>query len=338
MKVQKKTRAFTVIELMVVLVVIAVIIAALLPAIGRSGRHGGSRQLKDSTQVRGIQQGMVVWANNNKDKYPVPSELDKDPLNPTSEGEGIEKDTTRNIISILIYNQAFSPELCVSPSEVNPDIKIDSGYAYQLPPVKGGDNKAALWDPSFLAYPDDAKASVKPIGRAAGASNTGGFSYAHVSPFGGRTKMWANTFEANQAVIGNRGPTYTLSGENWTLDTTSPRGGVGTPVPSDKSNTLRIHGGRNTWEGNIAYNDNHVNFETAPDPETLLFTFGSGTATKAYHDNLFVAESNGDLRRARQPEDLSTPEGMNGSDNYLRGYVDVTVTDGKASGIKPFFD
>ncbi len=337
MKVQR-SRAFTLLECLAILVLIVIIIAVLLPSIGRSGGRGHSRQLKDSTQVRGIQQGMVVWANNNQDKYPIPSQLDTSTVDFTAEGDGVQKDTTRNIISILIYNQAFSPELCVSPAEVNPLIKIDTEYSYDSPPLNGRDSKKALWDPSFLAYPDDGLASVKPTARKQGVSPTGGFSYAHVPPFGGRTKMWSNTFEAEQAVVGNRGPAYAMQRDAWVLDTASPRGGLGAPPAGDQSNTLRMYGNRKSWRGNIAYNDNHVNFETEPDPETLLFSFGPMNATKKFRDNLFVAENNADLGRAKQPDDLSTPEGMNGADNYLRGYVDVTVTDGNVSGIKPFFD
>jgi hypothetical protein len=33
-----------------------------------------------------------------------------------------------------------------------------------------------------------------------------------------------------------------------------------------KSNTFLIHGAKETWEGNIAYNDNHVQYETALAP------------------------------------------------------------------------
>ena len=59
----------------------------------------------------------------------------------------------------------------------------------------------------------------------------------------------------------------------WTL--TNDQYGTG-------SNTLLIHGGRTTWEGNIAYNDNHITFETRPDPETTPFTFNNLPAGR-YH-------------------------------------------------------
>src|SRR5438477_12372064 len=74
----RRTRArcgFTLIELLVVIAIIALLIGILLPALGKARQS--ARQLKDQTQVRGIHQGMVTWAQNNSDDYPLPSRIDK---------------------------------------------------------------------------------------------------------------------------------------------------------------------------------------------------------------------------------------------------------------------
>ena len=61
-------RAFTLIELLVVISIIALLIAILLPALGAARRS--ARQMANSTQLRGIHQGMVTFAQDNKGFFP----------------------------------------------------------------------------------------------------------------------------------------------------------------------------------------------------------------------------------------------------------------------------
>src|SRR5215831_18923604 len=112
MQSRKRCAGFTLIELIVVVVAVLIIVGILFPAFAISRQS--SRQIKDSTQVRGIHQGMVLALPQNDDSYPLPSRLDKGDT--TVAAQGREKDTTANIISILIYNGFVGPELCVSPA------------------------------------------------------------------------------------------------------------------------------------------------------------------------------------------------------------------------------
>jgi prepilin-type N-terminal cleavage/methylation domain-containing protein len=282
-----KTRpahAFTLLELLVVIAVILVLVMTFLMAATPTGSHHSARQLKDSTQVRGITQALIVWASDHRGSYPLPSDLDTD--NFTVNGPAEEKNTTGNILSILIFNGSISPEICISPAESNTtQIQRYDPYEYATPKAAANPSKA-LWDPAFRGTPDD----PAPAGAAVGIGNQ---SYAHALPFGKRrAAQWRDSANATEAIFGNRGPTYSAndvapSSAKWSL----LPGPLGTT-----SNTLLIHGPRTTWEGNIAYNDNHVNFERSPAPQEIALALAAPPApgklpSKTAPDNLFVNES-----------------------------------------------
>lgn len=194
------------------------------------------RQLKDSTQIRGIEQSMILWAQNNRDEYPLPSRFDVN--DKTVREKGAAKDTSANIMSMLIYNGSIPAEICVSPAEANPNIGVCSNYEFDKP--KGAMNREqALWDPSFSV--DFTKGK-------------GNLSYAHMRPDSRRLGRWSNTFNATDAQVGNRGPE--IAGVE------SVRGKLTAKVKNPDSNTYLIHGPRESWEGNIGYADCHVSFET----------------------------------------------------------------------------
>ena len=305
---QSSRKAFTLLELLIIILIAGAALAIFLPAVGRTHKCG-NRQIKDSTQIRGIHQGFILVGNSNNDSYFVPSELDR--ANTTLASDSA-KDDPGNVLSLLLFNGFFSPELTVSPAEQSPLIQVHQNYALSKPPAAaaGPNSDQALWDPTYRGSPAEqvVNAGTKPVGTLAENANvTAHNSYAMMPFFGARRNKWTSTFQANEAILGNRGPTYEVRGAQAKatyrlLDTGSPAavgkagqaaaGFTSVTGKGTSSNTLAIHGGRNTWEGNIAYNDNSVNFETRADPENNPWRFSglSPASTQSRPDNLFLAE------------------------------------------------
>ena len=230
-------RGMTLLEVLVsfvvVLILVAVLIGILMPMAGHG--HSYPTQLKDSSQIRGVLQALVLFAQNNGDQYPLPSAIDID--NNTVPELGTAKDTSANIYSLLMWNGLVTAELLMSPVEAG---NVEKYMDYELSAPKAAVNPGkALWDPAFRAD----FTGKEPCEDSA----------THMLPGGTRKQQWANTFRPTEVVIANRGPkvnsvTYKKDGSIDTIDS------------DEKSVTLQFHG-REQWSGNIGYNDNHVKFE-----------------------------------------------------------------------------
>lgn len=175
-------RGFTLIELLVVISIIALLIAILLPALGSARRS--ARQMASNTQLRGIHQGMVTYAQGNKgyftglrsngqiataaqnqlgtaaDKYTVGSLAGGDPT---------------HRIAILMNEDIITPEYAINPGDNN-----------KTP----GEQSADLTDAN-LSY-----AMLRTLDSAGGSANN--------LPIEDAAKEWAETLNGQAAVLSDR--------------------------------------------------------------------------------------------------------------------------------------
>lgn len=309
--------AFTLVELLVVIAIIGTLISLLLPALGQARRT--ARQLKCSTNIRSVVQGMVMWAQNNSDSYPMPSLVDKTEATVLVQFIEAEKDNTGNIMSLMVYGGLVPPLLCRCPTETNPLVQVDEAYEY-IEPQRAQDPRVAAWDPGFAGVPQESGTGGGNSRRTFN-SNT---SYSHLPPFGARRPKWMSTYSSNEAVFSDRGPVYGGSPGAWQL----------VPGPfGTGSGAIRIHGSTNRWMGNVGYNDGRVAQESRPDPRTLHWGFSAlGPAQRNSFDNIFVNEND----RTGLVEPDSEP--ARNANILLRPYKDVRVDPNDELRCTPWVD
>ena len=288
-----KKRAFTLVELLVVISIIAILIGILMPALANA--RASARQLEDSKKSQSLHQGWLTYAAQNDEQFPTPSHIDALPHPVHGEQMGFgapdwELNTTPNMHSAAVMANLYTPLDMQSPTEASPHV-YPAEYNYDL----------------YNPYPADGEEDVLWDDGMRGDLSAGGegchFSYSSMPLFGDRFRReWQAGGHSDFAILGNRGPKYGEHQENHT--------------------TYLFHGQPDSWSGNIVFNDNHIDFLNHwLDPkitfrnhhgqiEDNLFMFDcapdAGICTPYGHDAFMTIITNiygGDLQNAPQFDD-----------------------------------
>lgn len=285
-----QTRAFTLVELLVVVAIIAVLIGLLLPALSKAQQS--ARTTKDSTQVQQIHKAMLIYANEDpQKKLPVPGWIHRDQSagylppgipqgTPNAGRECTKKNGTRNLFSLCVMREMFNPDLLYGPTEVNPVVREAKNYNYAAYNPAGGtfwDGDSAGWTcPNDTADMGNFRGKIYLTSSPADENDGCHFSYSSMVLCGQRKKSYWRADLIPEA-----------SGSKPMIGTRGTKNGAMTGADFLQSPTLLLHGDRKEWAGNVCYGDNHVSLEKTFYPASTVYECGNGNA-KA--DNIFHCE------------------------------------------------
>jgi type II secretory pathway pseudopilin PulG len=102
---------FNIVQCALVAVLVIVSMGLVVACDGMSASRETARRMQNSTQLRGIHQGLVTYANSNRNWFPG--------INVSGENDGIDVESR---FQALLDGDYFTPEYAISPSETDPGI------------------------------------------------------------------------------------------------------------------------------------------------------------------------------------------------------------------------